>query len=565
MNKKTENKEPQMRTGAALPDSSHVMVQAAVLAAASMIVRVIGLLYRSPLTAIIGDEGNGYYGTAYNIYTIILMISSYSVPSAVSKLMAQKLAVGEYRNAQRVFHCALVYGLAVGIAASALLFFGAELLVPPVAAGVLRVFAPTVFFFGILAAMRGYFQAQGSMVQTSISQILEQLANAVVSITSAYLQMRMVSDQNQTTKAQYGAAGSALGTGSGVVIALLFITWCYARSHRRISERLLSDTSGRLDSFGAVFKETVLVITPFMLSGFIMNLTTSLNQTIFMKIMIGMKGMEDTAVTTIYGIFSNKAVVITNIPISIATAVASAIIPGISAAYAKGDLDETRRRAQRAKRITMIIAIPAAIGLIVMARPIMMILFPQKASLEQASILLAMTAVTVIFYSTSTITNALLQAIGKMNMPLLSAGLALIIQTAVLCVLLVATPISIYALVIVSILYSVLIFIMNEWFLKKYLNIEQNWKRSFWQPLFCSLVMSLAAWIVYSVLQKLLAMTGIREYFVNFCAAVPALLLAVILYAYLLIRCGAMSKADILHMPKGDRIYRLFVHLHWMR
>ena len=99
-----------------------VLVQAGILAAASMVVRIIGLLYRAPLTAIIGDEGNGYYGIAYNIYTIILMVSSYSVPSAVSKLMAQKLAVGEYKGAERVFHCALIYGFTVGTAASILLF-----------------------------------------------------------------------------------------------------------------------------------------------------------------------------------------------------------------------------------------------------------------------------------------------------------------------------------------------------------------------------------------------------------------------------------------------------------
>ena len=165
--------------------SSGVLVQAGILAMASMIVRVIGLLYRAPLTAIIGDEGNGYYGTAYNIYTIILMVSSYSMPSAISKLMAQKLAVGEYRNANRVFRCALAYGVLVGLVGSGLLFFGARFLVPDVAVCVLQVFAPTVFLFGILGSMRGYFQARGSMVPTSVSQILEQLANAVVSIAAA--------------------------------------------------------------------------------------------------------------------------------------------------------------------------------------------------------------------------------------------------------------------------------------------------------------------------------------------------------------------------------------------
>ena len=159
--------------------SDGVLVQAGILAAASMIVRIVGLLYRAPLTAIIGDEGNGYYGTAYNIYTIILMVSSYSIPSAISKLIAQKRAVGEYKNAHRVFLCAVLYGLGVGFLGSALLYFGAGALVPAVAVPVLRVFAPTIIFFGILAALRGYFQGHGSMVQTSVSQILEQLANAV--------------------------------------------------------------------------------------------------------------------------------------------------------------------------------------------------------------------------------------------------------------------------------------------------------------------------------------------------------------------------------------------------
>lgn len=541
-----------------------VFVQAGILAVASMLVRIIGLLYRGPLTAIIGDEGNGYYGTAYNIYTIVLMVSSYSVPSAISKLMAQKLAVGEYKNAQKIFHCALAYGCIVGVAASALLFFGAELLVPHVAAGVLRVFAPTVFLFGILGSLRGYFQATGSMVQTSISQILEQLANAVVSIGAAWILMHYFASANPTSQAQHGAMGSALGTGAGVAIALVFMLFCYLRHRRENMALIASDHTGKEDTFGAAMKETILVITPFMLSGFILNLTTSLNQTIYYKLMMNVRGMKDVLATTLYGIFSNKAVVISNIPISIATAVASAIIPGISAAYAKKDIDATRKRAANAVRATAVIAIPSACGLAFLAKPITMILFPQMESLDMASELLMLLAVTVIFYSIATITNAVLQSIGRMNMPLVSAGIALAIQTAVLAVLLLYTDLGIYSLAVVSVIYSLLIFVVNGVFLKKYLDYVPDVKNVFLKPLAFSLVMGAGAFLVYQLFDRVFAFMG-SAYFVNLFAALIAIVFAVALYFFLMLRSGTISESMVLGIPKGKKIAGLLRKIGWLR
>ncbi|MBQ9612362.1 MAG: polysaccharide biosynthesis protein [Lachnospiraceae bacterium] len=548
--------------------SNGVFVQAGILAAASMIVRIIGLLYRAPLTAIIGDEGNGYYGLAYNIYTIILMVSSYSVPSAISKLMAQKLATGQYKSAQRVFHCALMYGAAVGVIASCILFFGAEHLVPPVAAGVLRVFAPTVFLFGILGALRGYFQATGSMVQTSISQILEQIANAFVSIGAAALLMRLAVNADSTTKAQRGAMGSALGTGSGVFIALVFMSVCYFLYSRKNSHLWKSgegNGGAALESYASVMKETILVITPFLLSGSILNLTTSVNQTIYTRIMIGIRGMEEIFTTTQYGVFSNKAVVISNIPISIATAVAAAIIPGISAAFAKRDLDDTRRRASNAIRITLIIAIPSAIGLTALAKPITLLMFPQMATLDLASGLLAALSVTVIFYSTSTITNAVLQSIGRMQLPLVSAGIALVIQTIVLQLVLRYSGMGVYSLVLVSILYSVLIFIMNEFFLNRYLSLKTDVTRTYVKPILCALIMGAATRLIYELLLKIMmSITGGRYYFSSLIALIPSLLAAVAVYFYALIRSGAMRTEDIESLPKGTAIARILRKLHWI-
>ena len=177
-------------------DKNNYLKQAGILAAAGIICRIIGILYRSPLTSIIGDEGNGYYTSAYNIYTIILLLSSYSIPSAVSKIIASKLALKEYRNAHRIFHCALIYVCAIGGAASIFTFFGAGLFLEGEAAVVLKVFAPTIFLSGFVGVLRGYFQAHGSMVQTSFSQIAEQILNAVISILAAHLLIDMVSSSD---------------------------------------------------------------------------------------------------------------------------------------------------------------------------------------------------------------------------------------------------------------------------------------------------------------------------------------------------------------------------------
>lgn len=542
---------------------SSIAVQAGILAIATIVVRIIGLLYRAPLTAIIGDEGNGYYGAAYNIYMIILILSSNSLPAAISRQMSTKIAVGEYRNAQRTFHCALIYSLIVGAAGSLLLYFGAGVLVKHNAVPVLRIFAPTVFLFGILGAVRGYFQANQSMVQTSVSQILEQIANAAVSIGAASILIRTASiHANPTEKAVRGAMGSAMGTGIGVATALIFMVIAYLRHRKGFFSRIALDI-GSTDSYARIMKSTILVVTPFIVSSFILNLTTTLDQMIYLNMLIDGRGLPEAAVTTVFGLFSNKAVVITNIPISVATAVSAAIIPNIATAYASGDLPETRRRSLNASRMALIISIPCAVGLLVLARPVTMLMFPQWETLELASVLLALQSVTVIFLSVGTITNAVLQAIGKMNMPIVSAGISLIIQTAALVFFLRFTDWGIYAMVFVSVLYAAVIFALNEMFLRHYLGLRFDSVKVYWKPVFSALVMGAAAFAVYRVIFALASHVR-GEYFANFVALVPAILAAVPVYFFILIRMGSFTEEDILGLPKGTAIAGLLKKLRWM-
>ena len=497
------------------------IIQAGILAAAGIICRIIGLLYRSPLAAVIGDEGNGYYQAAYNIYTMILLISSYSIPSAISKVIAQKLATHEYRNAHRVFTCAIYYVLIVGGLASLVLFFGAGFLTRGPAVQVVRVFAPTVFLYGLLGVLRGYFQAHRSMVQTSVSQIIEQILNAVVSIGAAYLLIILMlfttdkyvinddhsvslgstvvqemaeeqtdengivayvlSDEQQawnTKHALYGAIGSALGTGSGVLIALLFMWAVYLLNKGTIYRRIGRDRHP-VEEYGEIIKTITGVIIPFILSTAIYNLTTVVNQTVYTYIAAEKKNMENTEISTRYGIFSGKAVVISKIPIAISTAIASAILPTVSALAGSGDMKGARRKTAQAVKTTMFIAIPATVGIAVLARPITWLLFPQKASIDMASRLLMLLAVSIILYSLSTLTNSILQGIGQVRVPVKNAAVALVIQTAITALLLLLTGLDMYALVIAEIVYSGMMCFLNQRSIRRYMHYRQEIFKTF--------------------------------------------------------------------------------------
>lgn len=582
------------------------IIQAGILAAAGIICRIIGLLYRSPLAAVIGDEGNGYYQAAYNIYTMILLISSYSIPSAISKVIAQKLATHEYRNAHRVFTCAIYYVLIVGGLASLVLFFGAGFLTRGPAVQVVRVFAPTVFLYGLLGVLRGYFQAHRSMVQTSVSQIIEQILNAVVSIGAAYLLIILMlsstdkyvinddhsvslgstvvqemaeeqtdengivtyvlSDEQQawnTKHALYGAIGSALGTGSGVLIALLFMWAVYLLNKGTIYRRIERDRHP-VEEYGKIIKTITGVIIPFILSTAIYNLTTVVNQTVYTYIAAEKKNMENTEISTRYGIFSGKAVVISKIPIAISTAIASAILPTVSALAGSGDMKGARRKTAQAVKTTMFIAIPATVGIAVLARPITWLLFPQKASIDMASRLLMLLAVSIILYSLSTLTNSILQGIGQVRVPVKNAAVALVIQTVITALLLLFTGLDMYALVIAEIVYSGMMCFLNQRSIRRYMHYRQEIFKTFIVPFVASVFMGLAAYGTYAGIHALMGGGEYPGRMQNAIALIPAILVGCVVYFVLEILFGGISEKELRELPKGYLMVKVAKKLHLM-
>lgn len=520
------------------------VLQAGILAAAGMIVKVIGLIYRSPLLSIIGLEGNNYYSAAINIYTIILLISSYSIPSAISKVIAQRLAFKEYRNAQKVFHCALLYVLIVGGIAAVFTYVAAPFLVSknPNATAALRVLAPTIFFSGFLGVLRGYFQAHSSMVHTSISQILEQIMNAVVSILAAYLLIRMVSSQDTTTQAVYGSAGSAIGTGAGVLTGLLFMFGMYMLNRNYIHKRMTRDYSRHEESYGEIFKVIFTIVTPFILSTFIYNCSTVVNMYIYYYVM-DYKQVDTVLYGNQYGIFSTQAVAVVNIPIAIASAMSSATIPSVSTTYARKEYARTREQVTKAIQMTMLVSIPAMVGMAVLARPIMQFIFPQKDSLDMASGLLATLSVTVVLYGLSTLTNAVLQGIGRVNTPVIHAVIALVIQVAGLMAILMFTDLDTYALACANIIYSLVMCLLNQWSVHKHLKYKLDYVKIFLKPGAAALVMGIVAFGVYHGLYLLIPVSRL--------VLLIAIGIAVCVYFAVLLLIGGVSESELKAFPKG--------------
>lgn len=316
-----------------------------------------------------------------------------------------------------------------------------------------------------------------------------------------------------------------------------------------INRKVKRDNSSQVLSTGEVYKIIITMVTPVILSTFIYNFNTSLNLTIYTRIMEHVKGFTEAEAYTQYGLFSGKAKQISNIPIAIASAMSSAMIPGISGSFAQGDIAGTNRRIGTAIKTTMFLSIPSAVGLTVLAKPVTLLLYPQKASVDTVSYLLAAMSISIIFYALSTISNAVLQGIGKVNLPVVNAAVALVIQTVVLVPLLLTTDIGLYTLVIATVLYSFLMCILNGISVKKELKYKQEIIKTFLLPGWAAILMGVAAFGVYHGLYLLIHM--------NVVCLAAAILVAVPIYFVLTIKMGAVGRKDLLALPKGTLFVRV--------
>ena len=541
---------------------SNFVVQGSILAIASIVVRIIGIAYRIPMINIIGDEGMGYYGTAFNVYNIALLLSSYSLPLAVSKMVSVRLARKQYRNSVRILRAALVYATVVGALAAAVIWFGAdffarEVFFMPYAAFALKTLAPTVWIMAYLGVFRGYYQGQGTMVPTALSQVFEQIVNAIVSVAAGSwlfnqaIKVEILKGESGSGYSNsWGAAGGTIGTGAGAFTALVFLLLLFAAYQRTIRKKVRRDRSGSLESYGTITKILFFTVVPVVVSSAIYNVNSVLDNGLLAYNFKSL-GMEEEFISQ-WGVYTGKYHLLINVPMAVSNALSSSLIPSVSRAVATGDRRMVKKKVAAAIRFSLLIAIPSTVGLTVLAGPLNNLLFSGDNDLAVQMTLYG--SIAVVFYSVSTVTNAILQGIDRMRLPIVHALTALVLHLAAMEVL--VFHMGIFSMVFANILFAVIMCFLNHRSIRKILGYRQEVKKTILLPAAASAVMGAAAVGVYKLIHL-----GIQSNAVCTLGAVAA---AVAVYGVLLVKLGCLDEDELHQMPGGTRLLQVFRKLRLM-
>lgn len=536
------------------------LVQGSILAIAGVVTKVIGLIYRIPLNNIAGNEGMGYYSAAFSIYTVALMLTSYSLPLAVSKLVSERIGKNQYKNAYKVFREALAFALVAGGLVSLLIFFGADfiagtLLSMDMCAYSLRVLAPCILIVALLGVFRGFFQGTGSMVPTAISQILEQIVNAIASVAGAYMLLQagknVAKKMNDTSYSySYAAAGGTIGTVAGAFFALLLLLAIFFAYKKVFKKQMRKDATKEEERYSMILKILIATIIPVILSATVYNISDLLDTAIFNKIMV-FQGYEKSEYASLLGMFSGKFTTLINVPTSVASALASSLIPALVMTAQSGSRKQIHGKIFTVVRFTMLISIPCAVGFLVLAKPILDVLFTRDN--VEAAWMLQLGAISVVFFSLSTVTTAVIQGLDDMMTPVKNSAISLVVHVIALVLMMVVFQWNIYAVVMSKTIFALVNTILNDHTLRMQVGYVQESRRTFVLPSIASAIMGVVALGVHLIFQLFTGET---------IATLLAIVAAVIAYVISLFLIGGITEADLREMPKGTMFISICKKLH---
>ena len=536
-------------------NSKNYLVQGTSLTVAAIVAKVIGMIYRIPLTNILGDDGIGYYSTANEIYNILLMISTFSLPLALSRLVSERRHLGQAKNAHKVFVCAMKFAVAAGAVMALLTFFLAGVITDNImhvgsAALALRVLAPAIFLFAIAGAFRGFFQGHETMVPTATSQVIEQIVNAVISVVGAGVMMGIGTKMAEKSGdpnlgPAWGAAGGTFGTVASISVALLFLVVVYISYQRTFKRHLRKDPTKHLESDQAIYRALLVTIGPIVLSTLVYNIGTLIDQGIFNSVLAS-QGYSEKQYSTIWGIYSGKYRVLMNVPLCVASCLSPSVVPALTAAMADGNHKEAGIKVRDSIRYTMIITIPCAVGMAALASPIMRLIFGDAKSLTAG--IMQQGALLIVLLALSTLSTGILQGLGEMKKPLYNTTIALMVQIVTLYLFLRVFRLNIYSVIYSNTIFALIICVLNAIAIGQKISYRQEIKKSFLIPLISSGVMGLAAIGIYQLFHLFAG---------NAISCILAVLAAMAVYGVLLVKLGGISEKELLGIPKGTLIVQI--------
>ena len=607
---------------------------AAILAVGILVVKLIGMFYKIPLLNIIGEQGSADFNNAYNIYAVLLTISTAGLPVAVSKLVSEANALGRRNQVRRTFRLALALFLVLGVLSFLVMFFGSEQLAgmmnDSMAAPGIRALAPAVICVGCLSAFRGYAQGHGSMTPTAVSQIIEALCKLTVGLGLAFWLV------NHGADASHAAAGAITGVTVGTIVALAYMLMNFLVT--RGQESQLSDDQP--EEASAILKNLLMIAVPITISssmvGIVTVIDTSLVQGQLQRALLenqdtwalyqgfvdftplqealsawqaalpdgsalsmslleqhaaqaqvlrdqqaAIPALESAALElhaalenisrTLYGNYSG-ALNIYNLPTSLMAAVTAAVIPAVSGALARRDRRGAGRITGSALRISALAACPMAVGLFVLGEPIMALIFP-NLNPQLAGPLLSTLGLATLFVCMMLVCNSILQAHGFVSLPVIIMVAGGVVKIITNYNVVIQPTIGIYGAPMGNILCFALCMTLDLVVMSRVIPRRPRYIQVFAKPLAASALMGLGAWAVHGLMSKLFEATGIfmsadpvthevlgLSRTGNAAATLLAILVAVVIYGVLVIALRAITKDDLMLMPKGEKIARM-LHL----
>ena len=527
-----------------------------ILSVSNVLQKIIGATLKIPLHGLIGGDGMGYYYIAYAIYIWFYMISTAGLPVAISIMISESRAKGNFREANKIFSITMKFFVVIGLVGSLVMIFGsrlfAELYEQSGAYLAIMALAPTLFFICISSSLRGYFQGYQTMLPTAISQLIEAVGKLVIGITLAVITMRQGFGSDVT------AAATVLGLTVGVFIGMIFLIFykLYFKPAIYDAEFLQPDSDTMpVRSWRSIAKSLFVIAVPVTLSASVMPFTSNIDGIIISRQLQSIGFTADLA-RTIMGDYTAQAVTMWNVPPALIYPISYSIIPLISAAMKLGQNERVKLIINSAIKVAALIALPSSLGMSVLAEPILKLVYTDTAAAERVAPLLTILSLSIFFISMLAVTNAILQVYHHERKPIISMLAGSVVKVVTSYILIGIPAIGIYGAPISTFICYLIIMMVNFYFLARYVGLIPDVKVILVKPLIASVFCAGAALGAY----KLFAFAIPARV-----ATIGAIGVAALVYGIFIFLIGAVTRDDLLLLPKGKKLCRIFERLHLLR
>ena len=518
---------------------------AALLAMATAIVKVIGAFYKIPLNAIIGTKGFSYFNTAYDIYSVLMMISTAGLPVAMSRMISAANSLNNTRQMKRIYRTAQAIFLTLGLAGSLLMTVFARQLAAfqeqPDAWAAIAFLGPSTLLVCMNSAFRGFFQGQSNMIPTSVSQVIEAVFKLFVGLGAAYFLLKVMHS------VPLAAGGAIAGVTIGCAAASIYLFSLFRRAYQSLEE---GDLSQPVRSYGSTARELLTIAIPITIGSAGLQIITMMEIKVYMSQILG-SGFTQDAADQMKGIY-NMAQTLFNMPCAFIVPITISAIPSITNFLTLKNFTQVRATEESACRITALISMPCAIGLAVLSQPVMGLLGGYSGQeLVLGGILMSILGICIIFNSTVMLSNAIMQAHGHVNLPVINMFIGGFLKLGLIYFLSADPRINIIGAPLGTLLCYSVITVLNLFAMRRIFEKPPRVLRNMARPLLAALLMGGAVLGVYTLLLGRFSLESKLGLLVL--TALP-ILVGVVVYVICAVGLKAITAEDCALLPKGERI-----------